>query len=137
MPVMGTSPQQCLGKCTGLHCYSPTLRPPASAQTAGYLERKNPSESFHRKHRMMAAQRLNQSIMNFVNWSRTAITSWPMRHPIPYLKATGLVLFTAGICGTSICPGSILLFEYRKGRGQKGIDTLLAGQVRVQETAGI
>ncbi len=49
----------------------------------------------------------NQSIMNFVNWSRTAITSWPMRHPIPYLKATGPVLFTAGICGTSICPGSI------------------------------
>ncbi len=75
--------------------------------------------------------------MSFVNWLRTVITSWPMRRPIPYLKATAPVPFIAGICGTSICPGSIPpFFEYHKGRGSSGIDTLLAGQVRVVQSDG-
>ena len=57
---------------------------------------------------MMAAARRLEPIYNELReLVRTTITSWPMRHPIPYLKATGPVLFTAGICGTSICPGSI------------------------------
>ncbi len=58
-----------------------------------------------------------------------------MRHPIPYLKATGPVLFTAGICGTS-APVPYPFFEYHKGRGSSGIDTLLAGQVRVVQSDG-
>ena len=44
--------------------------------------------------------------------------------------------FTAGICGTSICPGSIPLLLNITGRGSAGIDTLLAGQVRVVQSDG-
>ncbi len=50
--------------------------------------------------------------------------------PIPYLKATGRCSSPRVYVELLSAPVPYPFFEYHKGRGSSGIDTLLAGQVR-------
>ena len=86
---------------------------------------------------MAAAQRLEPIYNELRELVKDSYYVMADETPHPVLESDRPVLFTAGICGTSICPGSIPhSLENTKGRGQREKHTLLAGQVRMVQSDG-